>query len=42
MVLTGILCGNVNIHEVENNEGENIGEDIFWGSHRSRACSNGG
>lgn len=31
MVLTGILCGNVNIHEVENNEGENIGEDIFLG-----------
>ncbi len=31
MALTGILCGNVNIHEVENKEEENIGEDIFLG-----------
>lgn len=31
MALTGILCGNVNIHKVENEEGENAGEDIFLG-----------
>ncbi|NLZ52609.1 MAG: cation-translocating P-type ATPase, partial [Thermoanaerobacteraceae bacterium] len=31
MALTGILCGNVNIHKAENNGDEYAGEDAFFG-----------